>query len=237
MAMRLESTSGGPMGSGFLPVHEGSQPPAPRVLASRAHLPERYGVPLLELLVVDPYFIFISWEIAQEQLDQARQHLGESFEQRRLSVALIDAQSEQVVSTRELYGEVGRWFIQLNAPGRWIRAELHFRSVGAELSLNRAGPVFVPRDRPVEPEHWEELHVNYSRGEKGELRIESLGRQQADGWPKIALEGPAGLDQPAAQDGSASRFSSPGGAQRHIDAALLRPLLPVAPAALEDDDD
>jgi hypothetical protein len=235
MATRLESTSGGPMGSGFLPLHEGSQPPAPVDVTRRAHLPERYGIPLLELLVVDPYFIFVSWEIAEAQLEQARAIFGADFHNRRLRVLLFDVGTDAQLSARELYGEVGRWFIQLNHPGVWLRAELEYQTGSAALTLNSAGPVFIPRDAPVEPERWEELFVIYGRSEKGELRIESIERDQP-AWPRITLEMPGGHTSPAATNTSAEHMSSVG-ARRRVDSGLLRPLLPLAPAHVEGEDD
>ena len=39
-------------------------------------LPERYGIPLLELLVVDTAYLFVSWEITPEQLAQAQSAMG-----------------------------------------------------------------------------------------------------------------------------------------------------------------
>ncbi|MDQ3022914.1 MAG: DUF4912 domain-containing protein, partial [bacterium] len=184
MAMRLESTSGGRMGSGFLPVHEGSQPTAPTSLKIRAGLPERYGVALLELLIVDPYFIFISWEITTGQLEGAHVQFGAGFERRRLRVLLFDADSGSLLTARELFGDVGRWFIELNQPGRWLRAELQFQVDSSVMSLNTTGDVFLPRDEPVEPQQWDELFVTYSRSEKGELRINAMEREQP-GWPQI----------------------------------------------------
>jgi hypothetical protein len=237
MAMRLESTSAGPMGSGFLPLHEGSQPPAPQVVASKAHLPERYGVPLLELLVVDPYFVFISWEITEQQLDQARSMFGAEFNNRRLRVRLSNAETGGELSSRELYGDIGRWFIQLNVPGVWLRAELQYLAGGDSMELNSAGPVFVPRDAPVEPECWEELFVNYSRSEKDELRIESIEREGSAAWPKITLEPPTIAMSASDSDGSAGYLSSCVGARQRVDTGLLRPLLPIAPASVEAEDD
>lgn len=237
MAMRLESTSAGPMGSGFLPLQEGSQPPAPQVVTRRAHLPERYGIPLLELLVVDPYFIFISWEITAQQLEQSRELFGADFASRRLRVLLTDVEHGVQLSSRELYGDIGRWFIQLNVPGVWLQAELQFVSGDKSLTLNSAGPVFVPRDTPVEPEAWEELFVNYARSEKGELRIESIERERVANWPKITLGRSCAQPVASRTDGSLDYVSSSTGARRRADSGLLRPLLPLAPASVEDLDD
>jgi len=232
MARRLESTSGVQMGSGFLPLQEGSQPPAPLRLGRHQGLPDRYNVPLLELLVVDPQFIFISWEITEGQLAEARTRFGSDYDSRRLQVVIRHPEDASVLAERELYGEIGRWFIQLDHPGVWILAELRFVTSGAVLPLLTAGPVFVPRDTPVEPEHWEELFVRYMRGEKGVLRIEALQPEEAPNWPRIGLPGRAnGLPATTADTGSQVVTSL---RRQHVDARLLRPLLPVAPAAVEE---
>jgi hypothetical protein len=243
MAQRLESSSGAQMGSSFLPVHEGRQQLSPPAgLVEHFHLPERYGIPLLELLVVDPYFVFISWEIPEAQLETARAHFGAEFERRRLQVRLTDSESGATVAIRALYGELGRWFIRLDQPGVWLRAELHYVAGEAELLLNAAGPVFVPRDTPVEPLRYEELHVTYGRGATGELTLEAVERERP-GWPTIGLTLPGwsrpGEPAPTAPDhgpSSAALFSlTP--TRNRVDSRLLRPLLPVAPAAVGEDEE
>jgi hypothetical protein len=198
------------------------------VLSERSGLPSNYNVPLLELLVVDPYFIFVSWEITAQQLEQARAQFGKLFEQRRLRIAIVDAISGEQLTIRELYGEVGRWFIHLDQPGCWIRAELSFQLGNEALILNRAGNVFVPRDVPVEPEQWDELFVQYSISERGELRIESLQQQQSDEPPLRPVE----AQQLLADESASLSFYS-----RHLAARLLRPLLPKSPAATEEGSD
>jgi hypothetical protein len=215
------------MGSGFLPIHEGTQPPAPELTNHRASLPERYGIPLLELLVVDAHFIFISWEVTTAQLDQARQLFGDAFDIRRLQVTLTDSETGTPLGQRELYGDIGRWFIQLSQPGIWLRATLHFRHLELEMQLGEAGPVFIPRDTPLEPERWEELLVTYARSEKGELRLDSI-EPGTSAQPRLS-----GLRVEQSEYGDAER----GPGYRHIETALLRPLLPLAPASVEDRDD
>ena len=90
----------------------GSAPQAEAEIASppdqaRASLPERYGIPLLELLVVNTEYVFISWEITDDQLAQARESLGrDAYERRRLLLCLTDADSGAVASAHELHGEV-----------------------------------------------------------------------------------------------------------------------------------
>lgn len=245
MATRLQSASGlgplpgsadfGPSGS-HIALSEGRLPEVPASNLPRGYnLPERYGMPLLELLVVDPEFIFVSWEITDDQLTAARARFGkEGFQRRRLRIELFDTggSAPEPLAARELYGEVGRWFIQLGRPDVWLRAELKFIYGGESLLLGQAGSVFVPREEPVEPTDYLELRVRYGRGSTGELTLEGF-EEAATGWPSVTLGGPgSGSPRLGRLDGgsAAALFSS--GRDRHVDARLLRPLLPVAPAML-----
>ena len=121
-------------------------------------------------------------------MQQARNRFGRGFDNRRLRVQLYDATTENQISARELYGDIGRWFIQLNQPGIWLRAELVFSTDNSQFTLNSAGPVFMPRDTPVEAEGWEELYVTYSLNEKRELRLEGVNRESSPAWPRISLD-------------------------------------------------
>ena len=91
MASRFEPTSKAPQhergtSPGDFKLELGiSQAPPP----AKAKLPDTYGIPLLELLIVDTAYVFVSWEITPEQLQHARADIGEkSFEQRQLVLRL-----------------------------------------------------------------------------------------------------------------------------------------------------
>jgi hypothetical protein len=204
------------MSSGSLPIQEGRLPVDPNPLVRRDTLPDRYGLPLLELLIVDPYFVFISWEITSQQLEDAQQWLGRGFDGRRLMVALSDAESATLITQRELYGDIGRWFVELNSPGVWLSSRLYFTSETGDFDLIQAGPAFVPRDTPVEPQRWEELQVTYAQSEKGELRLVATEAQ--------ATETPPFADLPISLDVSVSAL--PGYATGSAGSSHLWPLLP-----------
>ena len=148
-------------------------------------LPDRYKVPLFELLVVDPEYLFVSWEIPESQLDQARGSLGQSaFDNRRLMVRLRDEDDHRrIAASLELYGEQGRWFFGHGLAGRWVTAELGFVSDDRFLHLNSAGPIFIPRNFIIEPGCFEELTVDYTLGTTGELVINDVGRVTDAPWP------------------------------------------------------
>lgn len=159
---------------------------------ARAELPSAYGLPLLELLVVDPYYLFVSWEIPPDQLERAAAQLGaDRFGARRLELRLVAGGGGEILARQSLYGEVGRWFFRHGLTGRLVDAVLGY-CAGAEFcELNRTGPVSLPRDFIIEPEHYEELHVRYGNGADGALALEGITRESGAPWPEVQLPVPS----------------------------------------------
>jgi hypothetical protein len=152
-------------------------------------LPERYNMPLLELLVVDTYFVFISWEVTKQQMAEAAEVFGaEVFTKRELVVRFQhDEPPHEIVTKCELFGETGRWFVELAQPGASILAVLGFEAGGRFFQLNTAGPLALPRDQAVEPQEFTELRVAYGLGGHGELVILGLRHRPDAPWPDITL--------------------------------------------------
>jgi hypothetical protein len=176
---------------------------------AREALPDRYGIPLFELLIVDTSYLFVSWEITPEQLAQAQSTMGEeAFAQRRLLLRIADeAQPTEPLLVSELFGEQGRWFIQHGLAGRRIIAELGYDAAGAFHRLQSTGPLSLPRDFVIEPTGYDELRVRYGRGETGELTLLGIESHEDRGWPAVSLPGPRAADladqhQPYAVPGS-----------------------------------
>ena len=122
-------------------------PPQEAVLA----LPERYGIPLFELLVVDTRYVFVSWEVTADQMDQARLSLGDkAFDSRKLKVLFHrDSREGDALLSSELFGDIGRWFLRLDHPGAAVLAELRFISGSESFLLNTAGPLCMPDRKSV----------------------------------------------------------------------------------------
>lgn len=182
-----------------------------------AALPESYGLPLLELLIVDTEFAFVSWEITSDQLERARTELGATgFEQRQLVLRVRSANaSDRIWAEQELYGERGRWFFRHQSAGMRVIAELGFRREDSFMQLQAAGPVELPRDTVIEPDQYDELHVRYGVGTTGEIMIESTNRLVQAHWPEVNLPQPAPYElaaqrHPAAADSRRGLPSSPG---------------------------
>ena len=159
-------------------------------------LPERYGVPLFELLIVDTDFCYISWELTEHQLGVARNLLGEkAYRNRRLQVRFHDDSLEgPVLLERELYGETGRWFVRVTQPGRLIMAELGYAHGDTFHQCNSAGPILVPRVDIIEPQYFEELEVAYGFGLHGRLMLLGINKHEDASWPEPILPLPGAAE-------------------------------------------
>ena len=189
------------------------RPPEP----VRASLPPAYGIPLLELLIVDTEYVFVSWEITASQLEQARAELGAAgFEQRQLVLRLSAANAGgNILAEQELYGEAGRWFLRHGQAGKLVTAELGYRHAHSFKQLQTAGPVELPRDTVIEPKQYDELRVRYGVGSTGELVIESTTKPQQATWPDVRLPQPSPQELAARRqpDSAAPVSGMPGSAE------------------------
>jgi Domain of unknown function (DUF4912) len=167
---------------------------------------------LFEFVVVDPGWVFLSWEITAEQREAARRAYGDEwYEARRLNVLFQNAGDSTTISRAALYGDAGRWFEHLNAPGALVVARLGFECRGARYELSTAGPLQIPRLRPIEPHRFTEMQVAYAVDISGRLSIAATrDRQSAEspvGKPGVGAPGGAWPRPGAPREGS-----SPGGA-------------------------
>jgi hypothetical protein len=199
---------------------------------ARAELPSAYGVPLLELLIVDPYFLFVSWEIPPSQLEQAAAELGApGFEARQLELRVLAGADGEVLARQRLYGETGRWFLRHGLAGRAIFALLGFNAGGRYCELNRTGVIQVPRDFMIEPAEYDELHVRYGSKPDGALVLEGLSRKSGASWPELDLPAPSLAELVDIEDLSVSGGampSSPGAGMPTSPAPDGRSRLPTA---------
>jgi hypothetical protein len=167
--------------SGFgLPELELEIRPEPQ--SATRTLPDLYGVPRLEFLIVDPEFAFVAWEVTLEQLDETRAALGDDlYDARVLQLRLYD--SNHAIAGFNLYGDSGRWFLQPALPGAVVSAVLGHASGEKFYELLRRGPLAFPRNHPSGAEHYLELHVEYERGPQGQLLLASRSRKRPQPWP------------------------------------------------------
>lgn len=114
---------------------------------------------------------------------------------------MLDARPEIELCRRELYGESGRWFVQLERPDTLLRAELGFAAAGAWQLLASAGPLHTPRSATVEAD-FIELQVNYGAAADGHLTLTALAGSIASSAAAISVL--ARNIEPAAWPGGSS---------------------------------
>lgn len=201
---------GAPYSTAYLPQRPGGDVPS-----FPAGLQGLHGMPLFEFAVVDPEWIFLSWEITPAQREAARLAYGDEwFSHRRLSVVFQCVSDSSTLGRMDLFGDEGRWFHRLNAPGALVLARLGFEHRQSRYELASAGPLQIPRLTPLEPEAYRELSVAYAVDLTGRLSIAAVRARGACLWLARELpEGaPAGLRH--ASGGLPDSFTvatSPGG--------------------------
>jgi hypothetical protein len=172
---------------GSASIELGISTPPPQAEES---LPERYGIPLFEALIVDPEYIFLSWEVTEEQLRIARDLFGSKGFLVRRMIAVLENEHGGVLAEYELYGETGRWFIRHNQFGEIVRFKLKFTALGQTLELNETKLLQLPRIYAVEPEFYQEIEVIYGIGGKGQLVLKGFLEDKTAPWPSVTLEPP-----------------------------------------------
>jgi hypothetical protein len=179
-------------------------------------LPDRYGIPLLEFLLVDPGYVFVSWEVTPEQIDQAHNALGdEGFGKRRLKIRFREFTPDgEIFHIQELFGDAGRWFLALFRPAVNVYAELGFQSGQEFFCLTRTGPLRMPRVETLEPETFDELKVSYGFGQHGRLLLLGIDRARNAAWPGITLP------RPAPEDYTHHILAAPGSAEEGLSSKL-----------------
>lgn len=180
---------GAPYSTAYLPQRPGGDVPAPP-----AGLPDLHGLPLFEFAVVDPEWAFVSWEVTPAQREAARLAFGDEwYGQRRLSLVIGGAAHDHELARTDLFGDHGRWFMRLNAPGTLAVARIGFEARGARYELASAGPLQFPRVEPVEPDRFNELQVAYAVDFSGRLSIATVRGRSTAQLPV----GPVGADAPS----------------------------------------
>ncbi|MFQ5599904.1 MAG: DUF4912 domain-containing protein [Candidatus Krumholzibacteriia bacterium] len=146
--------------------------PAPSVEAPAAApgLPERYGEDRMVILVRDPYWAYVWWELTDARLDGARQELREPGQVvlRFYDVSLIDWDGSNHHETFDIdvTDTAGNWYVELAKPGASFCAELGLRATdGRFVPMVRSNTVTLPRDSlsPVVDEEWMVLDEEYRK--------------------------------------------------------------------------
>ncbi|MBI3608138.1 MAG: DUF4912 domain-containing protein [Nitrospirae bacterium] len=157
-----------PRTSGPAPVT--AAPPPGEVAPSRRDeppaetLPFRYGVTEIVALPVDPFMVYVYWELTADAIAAARRTLGAAWEGsaqvlRAYDVAWIefDGTNAHHQFDLDVQGEVGNWYLHLWSPEQTLLIEIGWRSRdGRFVAAARSNVVSTPRNAPGEggEERW-----------------------------------------------------------------------------------
>jgi hypothetical protein len=136
----------------------------PAAVTETDDLPVAYGEDTIVLLVRDPYWVHVYWDITRETLARAQDALGESWPEARSILRVYDVTGVEFDGTNansyfdvEITGGASNWYVNVHVPNRAYCAEIGLLSATGEfVVLARSNVATTPRDVPsdVTDEEW-----------------------------------------------------------------------------------
>jgi hypothetical protein len=187
--------------------------PAPKA----EDLPLSYGEDRIVLMVRDPYWVHVYWEVTRESLLKARRSLGEEWREAGSVLRVYDITGVDFDGTNsnsffdiEISGGATNWYVNTQVPNRTYCVEIGLLSrSGTFVALARSNPASTPRDVPsdITDEEWMvpdwefdkvyALSGGFDVGsgsiELKEMMEKALGGQVSSGAPgSLAVSSPPG---------------------------------------------
>jgi hypothetical protein len=180
-------------------------PPEP--MPEPHELPPAYGGDRIVLLVRDPYWVHVYWEISRDTLLKAKTALKEEWETARSILRVyditgidFDGSNAESYFDIEIDGGANNWYVNTGVPNRTYCVEIGLLSKsGRFVVLARSNKATTPRDAPSElsDEEWmipdwqfEQVYalsggfsVGTGSAELKEMMEKALGRETSSGAP------------------------------------------------------
>lgn len=124
------------------------QPAAAPVLG---HIPWGYGASRVTAMPVDPYWVFVYWELTDEAIERARASVGAAHGDCTLRVydttyRLFDGTNANWYADVGVYRPANNHYVHVGRPGTTLQVDLGVRSGDAFAPIVRSAPVEMPRD-------------------------------------------------------------------------------------------
>ncbi|MDP8260512.1 MAG: DUF4912 domain-containing protein [Candidatus Gygaella obscura] len=130
----------------------------------KSNLPRLYGKDMLKLLVRDPRWIYVYWEVTTATFDKIKDRLKQRLDKARIilrayDVTGVDFNGKDANSSFDVeinYEELN-WYINTNSPGSEFCVELGFLLENGEfIRILRSNTVSMPVDGPssLRDEEW-----------------------------------------------------------------------------------
>ena len=195
--------------------------PEPVPVPEPEELPSEYGTDRIVLLVRDPYWIHVYWEVSRDTLLKAKADLKEEWETARSILRVydvtgidFDGHNAESYFDIEIGGGTNNWYINTGVPNRTYCVDIGLLSgSGRFIMLARSNRATTPRDAPseVSDEEWmipdwqfEQIYalsggfnVGTSSADLKEMMEKALGREVSSGAPSSFAVSSPGVGQRA----------------------------------------
>ncbi len=139
-------------------VKVGKLPHEVRKAAEALELPSAYGETRIVLLVRDPYWVHVYWEVSRDDLLKAKQSLREEWPKAKSVLRVYDVTDVDFDGTNansyfdiEISGGATNWYINTGVPNRTYCVDIGLKTpTGRFLPLARSNRATTPRDAPSE---------------------------------------------------------------------------------------
>ncbi|MEK7851842.1 MAG: DUF4912 domain-containing protein [Deltaproteobacteria bacterium] len=136
-------------------------------------LPESYGDNKVVLMVRDPHWAYVYWEINSRKVAEARSRLESDFDHSRLILRVYDITGIEFNGGNahsffdiEIPNVLGNWYVHIGRPNRTFCIDIGYRNQeGGIFSLSRSNKITSPRDSfsEVADEEWMASDEDYKR--------------------------------------------------------------------------
>lgn len=136
-------------------------------------LPVEYGDNKVVLMVRDPHWAYVYWEINSGKIAEAKRKLSSAFDESRLILRIyditgidFDGKNAHSFFDLDIPNVLGNWYVPLGRPNRTFCIDIGYKETGGGLLvLSRSNKVTSPRDTfsEVLDEEWMSTEDDYQR--------------------------------------------------------------------------
>ena len=130
-------------------------------------LPNGYGKDRIVVMVRDPYWLHVYWELTHQSIQRAEAALGQDWHGAKPILRVLDVTSQETTSTAELtirdiaiHGGCSNWYVEVQNPPRSYRIDIGYVSKrGQFYAVARSNVVTTPRPNVSDAidENWSDI--------------------------------------------------------------------------------
>lgn len=130
-------------------------------------LPNGYNKDRIVVMVRDPYWLHVYWELTHQSVQRAEAALGQDWHGAKPILRLLDVSSHETTSTAEakvkdieIHGGCNNWYVEVKNPPRSYRIDIGYISRrGDFFCVSRSNVVTTPRPNVADAidENWTDL--------------------------------------------------------------------------------